>query len=99
MANMITQDCIACGACEDECPNGAIHLGDDGFAIDPDLCSECVGLSETQKCQEACPLDCCVPDPDRRESEQVLFQRAARIHADREDKLELDESKSHFRAA
>ena len=99
MATMITEECIACGACEDECPNGAIHLGDDGFAIDPDLCSECVGLYETQKCQEACPIECCVADPDRRESEEVLFQRAARIHADREDEPQLDESKSHFRAA
>jgi ferredoxin len=99
MATLITEDCIACGACEDECPNGAIHLGDDVFEIDPELCSECVGLYERQKCQEACPVDCCVPDPERRESEEVLFQRAARIHADREDELELSESKSHFRAA
>ena len=99
MATMITEDCIACGACEDECPNGAIQLGDGVFVIDPDLCSECVGLHDTQKCQEACPIECCVADPDRRESEKALFRRAAKIHADRGDDLELNESKSHFRAA
>ena len=99
MATMITEECIACGACEDECPNGAIHLGDDGFAIDPDLCSECVGLHATQKCAEACPVECCVPDPERRESEAVLFERARRIHAKRDVTLELSESTSHLRTA
>jgi ferredoxin len=99
MATMITEDCIVCGACEDECPNGAIRLGDDIFVIDPDLCSECVGLHERQKCQDACPMECCVADPERRESEEVLFQRSARIHEGREDDLELNESTSHFRAA
>jgi ferredoxin len=51
MATMIDGICIRCGACETECPNDAISLGDDIFVIDPDLCSECVGVGETQKCQ------------------------------------------------
>ena len=76
MANMITEDCIACGACEDECPNGAISLRDEIFVIDPTLCSECVGQHERPKCAEACPVDCCVPDPSRRESQDVLLSRA-----------------------
>jgi ferredoxin len=99
MATMISEDCISCGACEGECPNDAISLGDDIFVIDPDLCSECVGLYHTQKCAEVCPLECCVPDPERRESEDVLFERAKRIHAEREVVLELSASTSHFRAA
>jgi ferredoxin len=99
MATMITEDCIACGACEDECPNDAIRLADEIFLIDPDFCSECVGLHATQKCAEACPVECCVPDPERRESEDVLFERAERIHAEREVVLELSASTSHFRAA
>ena len=97
MATMITDDCIACGACEDECPNQAISLGDEIFVIDPDRCCECVGLHDTQMCHEACPIDCCEPDPDRRESEEVLFQRAVAIHAKRETELLLDDSTSHFR--
>ena len=99
MATMISEDCISCGACEDECPNDAISLGDDIFVIDPDLCSECVGLHDTQKCAEVCPVECCVPDPERRESEDVLFERAERIHAERGVVLELSEATSHFRRA
>ncbi len=99
MATMITEECIACGACEGECPNDAIHLGDDIFVIDPDLCCECVGFHGAQMCSEACPVDCCVPDPNRREGEEVLFRRAERIHAARGDELELGASTSHFRAA
>ena len=62
MATTITEECIACGACESECPNDAIHLGEAIFVIDPDLCSECVGSHDTQMCAEACPVDCCVAD-------------------------------------
>jgi ferredoxin len=80
MATMITDDCVSCGACEDECPNDAIRLGDEIFVIDPDRCSECVGLHATQKCAEACPVECCVPDPERREGQEVLLERARRIH-------------------
>jgi ferredoxin len=99
MATMITEECIACGACEGECPNDAISLGEEIFVIDPDRCSECVGFHEAQMCQEACPVDCCEPDPERRESEEVLFQRALSVHADRAGELALADDTSHFRAA
>ena len=91
MATTITDECISCGACEDECPNDAISLGDGVFVIDPDLCSECVGFYDSQKCAEACPIDCCVPDPSRRESKEVLLERAQRIHAGRGLTLEVNE--------
>jgi ferredoxin len=99
MATMITDECISCGACEDECPNDAISLGEGVFVIDPDLCSECVGFYDSQKCVEACPIDCCVPDPARSETERVLFDRARRIHAGRGVTLELNETTSHLRAS
>ncbi len=35
MATLITEECINCGACEPECPNGAISQGDDIYVIDP----------------------------------------------------------------
>jgi ferredoxin len=98
MATTITEDCIGCGACEGECPNDAIGLEDEIFVIDPSLCSECVGSYQTQKCADACPVECCVPDPDRREDEETLFERAERIHADRGVSLTLCDSTSHFRA-
>ena len=98
MATMITEECISCGACEGECPNDAIRLGEEVFVIDADLCSECVGLHDSQQCADACPIDCCVPDPSRREREEHLFERAQKIHARRGAALELTASTSHFRA-
>jgi ferredoxin len=98
MATMITDDCIACGACEGECPNDAISLADEIFVIDADLCTECVGFHETQKCADACPVECCVADPNHRETEEILFERARRIHAGRATAPELSDSTSHFRA-
>ena len=98
MATRITDDCINCGACEDECPNSAISMGAEIFVIDPALCTECVGFSDEQMCAAACPPDVCVQDPDRIESEAVLFARAKKIHPGKAESLNLDASTSHFRA-
>ena len=40
MAYVISDDCIACGTCIDECPVEAISEGDK-YSINPDLCTEC----------------------------------------------------------
>lgn len=84
MATHITDECINCGACEPECPNEAISEGDDLYVIDPNLCTECVGFHDYEACQAVCPVECCVPDPDRRESEETLYQRAQEIHPDKQ---------------
>lgn len=55
MAYKITDECLACGACEDECPEGAISEGDI-YVIDESLCSEC------GTCVETCPQECIVGD-------------------------------------
>ena len=39
MAYVISDDCIACGTCIDECPVEAISEGDK-YSINPDLCTE-----------------------------------------------------------
>jgi ferredoxin len=82
MSTMITVECINCGACEPECPNQAISQGEDIFVIDPQLCTECVGFHEQEACAAVCPVDCCIPDPNIVESEEVLYQRAQRLHPD-----------------
>lgn len=82
MATKITDECINCGVCEPECPNGAISEGEDFYVIDPELCTECVGFHGEEACQEVCPVDCCVPDEDRRESEEDLLARARKLHPD-----------------
>ncbi|MDR0832827.1 MAG: 4Fe-4S binding protein [Candidatus Symbiothrix sp.] len=48
MAYQITDDCIACGTCIDECPVSAISEGDI-YKIDPSICSEC------GTCIDVCP--------------------------------------------
>ena len=68
MAIKITDDCINCGACEPECPNGAISQGEEIYVIDPDLCTECVGHFDTPQCVEVCPVECILVDPERQES-------------------------------
>jgi len=98
MATQITEDCINCGACEDECPNSAISMGDETFVIDPALCTECVGFSDEQMCAAACPPDVCIQDADRIESEEVLLARAKKIHPELAESLILDATTSHFRA-
>ena len=55
MAYVITDDCIACGSCIDECPVGAISEGDI-YKIDPDTCTDC------GSCADACPSEAINPE-------------------------------------
>lgn len=50
MAFKITDDCIACGACEAECPVDAISEGDGKYEIDADACASCGA------CADVCPV-------------------------------------------
>ncbi len=75
MAFKITEECINCGACEPECPNQAIAAGDERYVIDPAKCTECVGHFDTQQCATVCPVDCCVADPDHKESKDELMAK------------------------
>ena len=72
MAYKITEDCINCGACEPECPNQAISAGDERYEINPDKCTECVGYFNEPQCASVCPVNCCIPDPDHRETREEL---------------------------
>jgi ferredoxin len=46
------EECIACGACESECPEGAISEGDGYYIINADLCKDC------GDCEAVCPVEC-----------------------------------------
>jgi ferredoxin len=50
MAYVISDECIACGACTAECPVDAISEGDI-YTIDADACIDCGA------CAAACPVD------------------------------------------
>lgn len=80
MATHITSECINCGACVSECPNSAITAGEEIHVIDATHCTECVGFHEAEACQAVCPTTCCLPDPERGETEEVLLARAIALH-------------------
>ena len=79
MALLITDECINCDVCEPECPNEAIHPGEEIYEIDPDRCTECVGHHDEPQCVAVCPVDCIIPDPDRRESPEELQAKYERL--------------------
>lgn len=72
MALYITDDCINCDVCEPECPNDAIFEGDEIYEIEPDKCTECVGHFDTPQCEQVCPIDCILIDPNHVETEEEL---------------------------
>lgn len=80
MAYKISEDCISCGACEAECPNQAISEGDSVFVIDSAKCTECVGVYDSSKCAEVCPVDACVPNPDNEETKEQLMEKYKKLH-------------------
>ena len=50
MAYKISDDCISCGACAENCPVGAITEGDGKYVIDADTCISCGA------CAGTCPV-------------------------------------------
>jgi len=51
MAYKITDDCIGCGSCVDECPVEAISEKDGKYVIDADKCLDCGA------CAGVCPVE------------------------------------------
>ena len=47
MPYVISDECIACGACASDCPVGAISEGDGKYVIDPDTCIDCGACAGT----------------------------------------------------
>jgi len=85
VAYKITEECISCGACEAECKNEAISEGETVYVIDPEKCTECVGIAESSRCTEVCPIDdCCTPDPAHKESKEQLLDKWRKLHPEEE---------------
>jgi ferredoxin len=81
MPMMINDSCVNCAACEPECPNGAISVGDPVYVIDADRCTECVGHYEESQCVDVCPVECIVLNPGRPETREELERKFAQLQA------------------
>jgi ferredoxin len=76
MALMITEDCINCNACVDECPNDAISEGESVYVVKADLCTECVGFFDEPQCVGVCPVEgTIIPDPNHQETKEELLAK------------------------
>ena len=80
MALIITDECTACDACVDPCPNDAIKEAEPIYIIDPLRCTECVGAEDEPQCKLVCPADCIISDPDCPESRDQLMAKYEQIH-------------------
>jgi len=97
MATIITEECINCGACEPECPNTAIYEGGASWELDgathrpsrttsitsfPISAVNVSAFSTRSQCKAVCPVDCCIPDPnkpgDRRGADRAGEENAPR---------------------
>jgi ferredoxin len=79
MALKITTQCINCDICEPECPNDAIYMGETIYEIDPNKCTECVGHFGEPQCQEVCPVECIIVDPEHTEDQSALLAKFERL--------------------
>ena len=57
-------------------------ISDELYYIVPDKCTECMGFHEEPQCAAVCPVDCCVPDPNVVETEEVLLAKQRLMHPD-----------------
>ncbi len=57
-------------------------VSDDFYYIVSEKCTECNGFHEEPQCAAVCPVDCCVDDPDHRETEEALLTKKAFLHGE-----------------
>ena len=57
-------------------------VSDELYYIVPGKCTECTGFHEEPQCAAVCPVDCCVDDPDYRESKDELLAKKAWMHGE-----------------
>ncbi len=51
MPHFITDDCVACGACQSVCPTECISEADPKYIIEAAKCTDC------DECTQVCPND------------------------------------------
>lgn len=56
-----------------------IPISNKVYYIVPEKCTECVGFHDEPQCISVCPVDCCVPDENNKETKNELNQKKERI--------------------
>ena len=57
-------------------------ISEEFYYIVSDKCTECCGFHEEPQCAAVCPVDCCVDDPDYRETQEELLTKKEWLHAE-----------------
>ena len=57
-------------------------LSDDFYYVVADKCTECEGFYDEPQCISLCPIDCCVNDPNTRESKDELVAKRMSLHGE-----------------
>ncbi len=55
-------------------------VNNDTYYITPNKCTECQGFHEEPQCAAVCPVDCCVPDEEYRETVDQLMAKKEKLH-------------------
>ena len=62
-------------------------VSDEFYFIVTDKCTECKGFHDEPQCAAVCPVDCCVPDDDNVDSEEVLLGKQKFMHPEWKQEL------------
>jgi len=57
-------------------------VSDEFYYIVTQKCTECTGFHEEPQCAAVCPVDCCIDDPDHRETEEELAAKKEFLHGE-----------------
>lgn len=73
-----TGDHPTAGAVEADFVHAPVSM--DVYYIAHEKCTECVGFHDEPQCAAVCPVDCCVDDPEHRETEELLLAKKHFMH-------------------
>ncbi|MDZ4751632.1 MAG: 4Fe-4S dicluster domain-containing protein [Flavobacteriales bacterium] len=65
---------------EQDSDSSKVPVSMDVYYIVSDKCTECVGFHDEPQCAAVCPVDCCVDDPEHRETKEQLLAKKEFMH-------------------